>query len=199
MRWGPMARSFALIAALFVFLPAAGHGFQRANSSSGRFTATIIQIGSGAEDGTGSEALILGDTVTGRERRLLTSQYNDDFHLNLTGLANPLFSLDGGYVYFSSSDASPNRNAVHQVSLRSGVVRFIVNGFALKLIRTGPYRGYLLVQTHRYYDRPQGGSYNPVFVIRPDGHVEIMVPGSANDDGELAVEPWLARHGWHAW
>ena len=70
---------------------------------------------------------------------------------------------------------------------------------AMKVIRTGPYRGYLLVQQHRYYERPEGGSYNPVFVIRPDGHKEFMVPGSGNDDGELAVEPWLAKRNWRAW
>lgn len=164
-----------------------------------RFTAAVVPIGAGDDDGTGATALVLIDRQSKRQKRLLTSRYDGDFTRNLTALSHPLFSLDGGYIYISSSDASPNSGAVHQISLTTGTEKFVVAGQALKVIRTGPYRGFLLVQTHRYYDRPEGGSYNPVFVVRPDGHHEFMVPGSANDDGKLAVDPWLAQNGWRAW
>jgi hypothetical protein len=78
-------------------------------------------------------------------------------------------------------------------------VRSVTSGTALRVIRTGPYRGYLLVQAHRYYNRPTGGSYNPVIVVRPDGHDEFVVPGSEIEEGSSAIDPWLARKGWRAW
>lgn len=171
----------------------------RAISPDGKHTATILPNGAGQADGTGSEVLMLGDMASGKERRLLISRYDENRRRNLTNLSNPLFSLNGGYVYVSASDIAPVSNAVHQIDLKTGAIRFVIGGRALKVIRTGPYRGYLLVQQHRYYEKPEGGSYNPVFVIRPDGHEEFMVPGSGNDDGELAVEPWLAKRNWRAW
>lgn len=169
----------------------------RAISPDGKHTATILPNGVGQEDGTGSEVLMLGDMASGKERRLLVSRYDEDTRRNLTNLSHPLFSLNGGYVYISASDIAPVTNAVHQIDLKTGAIRFVIGGRALKVIRTGPYRGYLLVQQHRYYDK--GGSYNPVFVVRPDGREELMVPGSANDDGELAIDPWLAKRNWRAW
>jgi hypothetical protein len=171
----------------------------RANSPDQKFAATIVQIGAGDENGSGSQALVLSDRVSGRERRLIVSKWNEDYHQNTANLSGPLFSLDGNYIYFTSSDTSPNSPAVHQFDPKMNAVRFVRNGSALRVIRTGPYRGYLLVQVHRYYDRPSGGSYNPVIVVRPDGHDEFVIPGSENDDGELAIEPWLAQKGWRAW
>ena len=171
----------------------------RANSSDRRYAATIVQIGPGDENGSGSQALVLLDRVSGRKRRLVISRWNEDYHQNMANLSNPLFSLDGNYIYVTSSDASPNSPAIHQFDLKMNALRFVRNGSALRVMRTGPYRGYLLVQVHRYYDRPFGGSYNPVILVRPDGHDELVIPGSENDDGELAIEPWLAHNRWRAW
>lgn len=172
---------------------------QRANSPDQRFAVTIATIGVGDQNGTGSQALVLLHRKSGRERRLLVSKWDEDYHRNLANLSNPLFSLNGNYIYFTSSDTSPNSPAVHQFDLKMNSVRFVRNGAALRVMRTGPYRGYLLVQVHRYYDLPSGGSYNPVLVVRPDGHDELVVPGSESEDGELAIDPWLARKGWRAW
>jgi hypothetical protein len=191
--------SMLLAMALAGFATIPANASSTAKSSDGRLTASIVPIGPGDDEGTGADALVLYERGAQKTRRLLVSKYDGDFRRNLTALSTPLFSLDGGFIYVSSSDASPSSGAVHQIDLRTGANRFVVAGQALKVMRTGPYRGYLLVQTHKYYDRPEGGSYNPVFVVRPDGHHEFMVPGSANDDGELAVEPWLAAKGWRAW
>lgn len=174
-------------------------GSNSAISADRHHEAYIKQLGAGDESGSGSQALILVDKATGFQRTLLVSRYNDDHMRNLTNLDTPLFSLDSGYVYVNSGDVSPYRSAVHQINLRTGKIRSVTSGWALSIIRTGTYRGYLLVQKHMMYDRPEGGAYNPVFVIRPDGQREFMVPGSANDTGELAVAPWLASKGWHAW
>lgn len=110
--------------------------------------------------------------------------------------SRPIFSLDGGFVYATESAAAPGSASVQQIRLRDGFRRFVTGGRLLSVLRTGPHRGYLLVEKHRYY--PQGGSYNPVSVVRPDGREMFVVPGSEVDDGARAVGPWLRRNGWTA-
>jgi hypothetical protein len=194
--WLAIAASLALVGSVGGLALASDTA---AVSPDGSLQAFIEQIGKGDEDGSGAQALKLVNKRTGEKQTLLVSTYNGDHRLNLTGLGTPLFSLEGGYLYINSSDASPYRSAVHQVNLQTGAVRFITGGWAISVIRTGPYRGYLLVQKHLMYEPPRLGTYNPVFVIRPDGYRQMIVPGSENDDGELAVGPWLAKQGWHAW
>jgi len=169
-----------------------------ATSSDGKAHVEIRKIRGGDEDGNGAQAIVYGERGR-RERVLLVSKYDDDHRANLANLDTPMFSLDGGYIYFSSSDASPNRSAVHQYNVKTGAIRFVTGGSGLSVIRSGPYRGYILVQKHKYYERPEGGSYNPVFVVRPDGAIQLMVPGSDKVDGERAVRPWLSKNGWRAW
>lgn len=170
-----------------------------ARSPDGQYTVSIVPNGEGDENGSGAQAIVLDGVKNKIHRRILVSRWNDDYGQNLVGLSHPLFSLDGGYVYFSSSDASPNSGYVHQVDLTLNIIKAICPGSALRIIRTGPYRGYLLVQSHRYRDSPEGGSYNPVFLTHPSGKMILMVPGSDTDDGELAVDPWLLKMGWGAW
>lgn len=175
------------------------HAADFAKSPDQKHVAKIVKIGAGDENGSGSQALVLSDRKSGRDRRLLVSKWSDDSHWNLTTLANPLFSPNGDSLYFSSSDAAPTSGAVHRYDLKNNAVRFVHNGVALRVMRTGPYRGDLLVQVHRYYDRPIGGSYNPVLLVKPDGQEALIVPGSEKDDGEMAIDPWLAQMGWRAW
>ena len=67
------------------------------------------------------------------------------------------------------------------------------------MIRTGPYRGMLLVQRHKYHPAPRSfGAYDPVDVVRPDGKAMLTVPGSDKDEGEPSVANWLKAHGWSA-
>jgi len=177
----------------------ASAGAGAAISSDGRYQVFIKPLVKGAADGTGAEAIVLVDKNTGTERQLLVSRFDDDYKQNLTNLDTPLFSLDGGFVYVTSNDASPYRSAVHQINLRTGKARFVTTGTALSVIRTGPYRGFLMIQRHKQARPPENGTINPVFVVRPDGMLEFLVPGSENEYGELAVAPWLAKRGWHAW
>ena len=170
-----------------------------AKSSDGRYAVSIVQIGKPDENGSGAQALDLYSTNSNVRRRLLTSKWDADYARNLASLSNPMFSLDGGYVYFSTTDASPNSGYVHQFNLKTDVIKAVCPGWGIRVMRTGPYRGYLLVQTHRYYDPPRVGSYNPVYLVHPSGKKIMMVPGSDNDDGELAIDPWLAKMKWRAW
>ena len=50
-----------------------------------------------------------------------------------------------------------------------------------------------------YYDAPKVGSYNAVFVVRPDAKEVFQVPGSETDDNKDHVAPWLKAKGWAAW
>ena len=193
-----MKGMFSTLALLLALAGPAG-AQDTAKSPDGLYTVAVVPNGKGDDNGTGAQALVLYSTKGNAQRRLLVSRWNEDYSQNLAGLSKPLFSLDGGYVYFSSTDASPNSGYVHRFDLKLGVVKSICPGWALRVMRTGPYRGYLLVQTHRYWDRQEGGSYNPVFLTHPSGRRILMVPGSDNDDGELAIDPWLAKMKWRAW
>lgn len=169
-----------------------------ARSPDGRKSIAIVPAGKGDDNGSGAQALVLRSPGHG-ERRLLLSRWDADYGRNLTNLSHPMFSPDSRSIYFSSADASPSSAYVHRFDLNANGVRPVGPGSVLRVMRTGPYKGDLLVQTHRYRDRPEGGSYNPVFLVRPSGQRIMMVPGSARDDGETAVDPWLSRRKWRAW
>ncbi len=110
---------------------------------------------------------------------------------------HPVWSLDGDYIYVEAS-AWATSPAVHQVNIKTRAERFVVDGGVQSIIRTGPYRGMLLVGRHKYHPGPQFGSYDPVDVVRPDGEVILTVPGSETDEGEPSVGRWLKAHGWVA-
>lgn len=105
------------------------------------------------------------------------------------------FSLEGGYLYAEIS-RWPTSNAIVQFSLSRAEGRLVIDGNGLRVMRSGPWRGFLLVSRHQY--KPEGGSYDPVFVVRPDGHVQMMVPGTDVDETGAAVARWLSENGWMA-
>lgn len=141
-------------------------------------------------------SLWVADTVTGATRRLLGPQPSDDPERDLGSFGQPLFSLDGGLIYVAAR-AWVTSDAVHQVRLDTGATRFVIAGSPMSVIRTGPYRGHLLVNRHLYRKGPAGGSYNPTYVVRPDGKPLFAVPRSEIDDEDGRA--WLARKGWRAW
>lgn len=194
-----MKRPAFVLAISALFCASIAQASDTAKSPDGLYSVSIVQIGEGDENGSGAQALVLYSASDKVQRRLLTSKWSSDYSRNLANLSNPMFSLDGGYVYFNSTDASPNSGYVHQFDLKMNVIKAVCPGWGLRVMRTGPYRGYLLVQTHRYYEPPRLGSYNPVYLVHPSGKKIMTVPGSDNDDGELAIDPWLAKMNWRAW
>lgn len=148
-----------------------------------------------SEGESGQTSLWIGDGVGGKIRRLLSSRPNDQPERNLTTFGNPVFSLDGGYVYIEA-DAWATSSAIHQVSLSTGQERFIVGGWLDGVLRNGPYRGYLVVGQHKYRPAPKFGSYNSDVVIRPDSKEILRVPGTEIDDGRDRLSPWLKMKGW---
>lgn len=165
----------------------------------GRTVAFIHVDGPPPEGGDGNlTSLWIGDGATGQSHRLIGPHPATDVKENFDSFDGPKFSLDGGFVYVSASAWAPSP-AVHQVSLATGQEHFVIDGGVMSLIRTGQYQGYLLVQRHMYYPAPKEGSYNPVYVVRPDAKQSFIVPGSDKDDGAGSVDAWLKAHGWQAW
>jgi hypothetical protein len=149
-----------------------------------------------APDDPGQTSVWIADGRTGSSRRFLgdlSSRDMRNFVVNPQGLA---FSLDGGFLYVTSQMGAISPG-VHEVNVSTGQHKFVVEGALMKVVRTGPYRGFLIVGQHRYFDAPRMGSYDAAYLIRPDGHVETMIPRS--DDQADAVDEWLKSKGWEAW
>jgi hypothetical protein len=168
-------------------------------SPDGRLAAFIHIDGQATDPPVGPPtSLWLADTTICRSVRLISSngvEYGQDA---FNGFGHPIFSLDGNFIYVTGafSAVSP---AVHQINIATREQRFVINGAAVAVIRTGPYRGYLIVGRHMYYAPPQVGSYDAVFVVRPDTKEVFQIPGSDADDGQDHIHPWLQAHGWSAW
>ncbi len=144
---------------------------------------------------TGVESLWVADVATGQTHRLIEPHDAKEVKHAMLALRHPTFSLDGGYVYVMA-DAWVTSAAIHQIDLKTGRERFVIDGNSLSVIRNGPYRGYLLVSRHKYRKGGEGGSYDPVDLVKPDGKVVMTLPGKLDESDEAA---WLKKHGWQAW
>lgn len=186
----PRSSSLAALACVCLLAGAAAAADRpSARSPDGRLKAWIKSVpGEPGASGEPASALWITDLATGRQRELLHGRAAQDPTRNLASLSDPDFSLDGGYVYVEA-DAYATSPAIHQVDVRSGAVRYVADGALLGVLRNGPWRGYLVVEQHRY--RRAGGSIDPVLVLRPDGHHIATVPG-----GERALAAWLRARRW---
>ncbi|MFI4933107.1 MAG: TolB family protein [Caulobacterales bacterium] len=176
-----------------------GGGYdQPALSPDGHTVAFIHKDGAGSAEENGPTSLWIADGLTGQSRRLFASHPASDVKATMETFGGPVFSLDGGFVYVTA-DAWATSGAVHQVSVATGAERFVIDGGVSAVIRTGPYRGYLLVTRHMYHPAPEYGSYDPTYVVRPDAKETFVVPGAEKDDGVDHLTPWLKAKGWTAW
>lgn len=123
-----------------------------------------VETGSGEEEAT--EIWMVG--VDGKNPTLLVRGKGDAKEMRnvLAALQTPQFSPDGKQVYFGSA-AWATSGAIHAVDLRTRRVRFVMPGNGLEVVRTGEYRGCLLVQQHRYF--LGGGSFDWFWLFRADG------------------------------
>ncbi len=163
-------------------------------------TVAFIEIlveGTPAYDDTRTQ-LWIADGQTGQARILFKPRPADDRKANMAALWKPVFSLNGGFVYVES-EAWVTSSAIHQINVKTGVEKYVVDGSIHALVRTGPYRGYLLVQRHLYPKNPEDGAYDEVHLIRPDGKFILAVPGSKDGDPGEAVDAWIKAKGWSAW
>lgn len=147
-------------------------------------------------DANASE-LWIGDCVSGNTRRLLMPRVSDEPKERLGSVNNPVFSLNGGFVYVMAR-AWETADAIHQINIKTGKARFVIDSNSLAVVRNGPYRGYLLTQPHMYRSNGEG-SYDPTYVVRPDGKWKMLVPNTDKGAEIDFTAEWLRTHGWKAW
>jgi dipeptidyl aminopeptidase/acylaminoacyl peptidase len=110
--------------------------------------------------------------------RLVSAKEDNEPKNTLADLSSPQFSPDGHRVYFLSS-AWVTSLAVHVVDIQSKVERFISPGSTIDVIQKGKYRGYLIVQMHKYFFGKRRGSYDHFWLLTPKGN-EIRRIGAEN-------------------
>jgi len=117
----------------------------------------------------GSEIWIF-DVETRKERLLVTNNFDCNNPEKL--IVDPKylqFSPDGKTLYFVTS-AWVTSGAVHAVNSDGNGLRFVIPGSSLEVIPKGEYKGYLIVNQHRYF--LGGGSYDWYWVFSPNGKEE---------------------------
>jgi len=201
------APSVTVIGGNIVFVDAAGArhplttggGYKEPALAPDGHTVAFIHVDGApqAADENAPTSLWVADGLAGSAHRLIGHHDASDVKDAFVSYGGPVFSLDGGFVYVTAQ-AWATSGAVHQVSLATGQERFVIDGGCDAVIRTGPWRGYLLVTRHMYYPAPKQGSYDPTYVVRPDAKQSFMVPGTDKDDSVDHVTPWLKKNGWVA-
>jgi hypothetical protein len=86
------------------------------------------------------------------------------------------FSPDSKNLYFLTS-AWTTSGALHGVNIDGTHQRYIAPANSLEVIIKGTYKGYFIVNEHRYFI-PPGGTYDWYWLVTPDG----------KDDGPLGEE-----------
>jgi hypothetical protein len=162
-------------------------------------TVAMIEVlvqGTPAYDDSRTQ-LWIGDGITGKSRILFRPRPGADPKTMMAAIWNPHFSLSGGFVYVEA-EAWVTSAAIHQINVKTGAEKFVIDGSIKGIVRTGPMRGNLLVLRHRYPKNPDEGAYDEVHLVRPDGKVLQTIPGSRADAGEESIANWLKIKGWAA-
>lgn len=104
------------------------------------------------------------------ERLLVANNFNcNALEQQITDPSNLQFSPDSNTVYFVAS-AWVTTGAVHGVNINGKNLRYILPGNSLEVVPKGDYKGYLIVNQHRYFIG--GGSFDWFWVFTPEGKEE---------------------------
>lgn len=184
-----MVRIAWVFLGLLVAIPARAELREEANvvSPDGKVAAVLL-----VQPGKGSALpertrLELRDRKDGTLRSVVspppqTGRLEESF----TRVRQPVFSNESDLV-FVIADAAPT-SAVQRVDVRTGQVRFVIDGESARVIRSGKHKGNLVVWRDKV--RKTGPRYREADVVRPDGSVALSIAGS-DTDGEKAVARWL--------
>ncbi len=146
----------------------------------------------------GATSLWICDGPTGTARKLAGDLTGKDREAVIQNPSKASFSLDGGFLYVES-DLATTSGGVHQLNLTTGKHRFVVAGELKGVIRSGPYRGLLIVSEHRFLDAPLPGASYPFLVVRPDGKEIMTTPVRYDYRDPAAIDRWLKAKGWRVW
>ena len=143
----------------------------------GSGTAEATELWGIRVDGTGAKRIAAGRSAAKMESILA------DFRA-------PQFSGDGKRIYFLSA-AWATSAAVHVIDVTTGAEHFVLPGNSLEILRQGEYAGDLLVSQHRYF--LAGGSYDWIWLFRPDGREVGPVIDANDSDAEERLEDFRRR------
>jgi len=110
---------------------------------------------------------------------LVSGKEGSDPKRSLADFSSPQFSPDGQRIYFLSAGWVTS-GAVHVVDIQSRRESFVSPGNTLEVIQKGKYRGYLIVQEHKYFVGAKVGSYDDYWLLTPKGR-EISHIGGARE------------------
>jgi dipeptidyl aminopeptidase/acylaminoacyl peptidase len=99
---------------------------------------------------------------------LVSGREGDDPKTTLADFSSPQFSPDGRRIYFLSAGWVTS-GAVHLVYIQSRRESFVSPANTLDVIQKGKYRGYLIVQEHKYFVGAKVGSYDDYWLLTPTG------------------------------
>jgi dipeptidyl aminopeptidase/acylaminoacyl peptidase len=99
---------------------------------------------------------------------LVSGKEADEPKTILADFSSPQFSPDGQRIYFLSAGWVTS-GAVHVVDIQSRTESFVSPGNTLEVIQKGKYRGYLIVQEHKYFVGAKVGSYDDYWLLTPSG------------------------------
>jgi len=117
---------------------------------------------------TEATELWLVDSEGGHLELLVSGKQGDDPKTILADFSSPQFSPDGRRIYFMSTGWVTS-GAVHVVDIQSKRESFVSPGNTLEVIQKGKYRGYLIVQEHKYFFGAKVGSYDHYWLLTPNG------------------------------
>ena len=72
----------------------------------------------------------------------------------------------------------------------------VMDGWLYGVLRTGPYRGHLVVGQQPNRSAVAAGVGNPVSVVSPNGEVVLHLPDGGREAAERTVAEWLKEKGW---
>lgn len=117
----------------------------------------------------------------GREEKLITSKPDENLEKNIGAIWSADKSPDETKVYFLT-EAWVTSGAVHVISLKDKTDTYLCAGNSLNVVKSGTYKGYLVVNKHRYLKG--GGSYDHNFLVDENGK-EVKDLGEDFDMEEL--------------
>ncbi|EAW2933977.1 DUF4156 domain-containing protein [Salmonella enterica] len=153
-------------------------------------TGRYVYYTSALWDGEGREPSDFSDYVIGvydsnndKTTVLVKPKYFKDPTKNFTEFSNLKLSYDNKYLYFHEGGPATSYR-IYKLDLKNNNYKLVTNGYLHCLVKTGKYKGDLIVSQHKYY--VQGGSYNPISLFTPLGKKLGIVGGDDTTNEGIA-------------